>query len=434
MFSEDLFEMRKTDAERVRAQCALFQEFNDIFQQSDFAKLALILECEAVGIGENKEHSRMLRRLLLMLEIPKRAGHAEMQSEPDVAVRWHKKMLAMTAAGFEPPPFQSVCKLKRGDALQNILAPNVDIDDALMQRRGVEVSPESLDIGQLWHRRSIQLIRSSLMNNVRGRVGFRHTPHRRSGVAWVSKPGFGIVLRPGIRSLVKFMSAQSIGSFIRLLKKSPSGPVFNPWWQVDQENDISRNAPGIRRKQVHAYFCKRLGKARLAVIGEALGYRGGHFSGIPMTSERILLGKKEDAGVEPHEVFSGIPPRRTSKPQRCSDGFSEPTATIVWSTLLRLGIAPEQFVLWNAFPWHSFDSRRGMLSNRMPNKSERAAGLTVLKAFLELFSCDQVVALGKIAAAQLEELNVNAHCIRHPASGGAKLFRHQIGKIARKVR
>jgi uracil-DNA glycosylase len=70
-----------------------------------------------------------------------------------------------------------------------------------------------------------------------------------------------------------------------------------------------------------------------------------------------------------------------------------------------------------------------MLSNRMPNTSERAAGLPVLKAFLELFPCDQVVALGKIAVAQLEELNVNAHCIRHPASGGAKLFRQQITRI-----
>jgi hypothetical protein len=57
----------------------------------------------------------------------------------------------------------------------------------------------------------------------------------------------------------------------------------------------------------------------------------------------------------------------------------------------------------------------------------------VLKAFLRLFSCDQVVALGKIAAAQLEELNVNAHCVRHPASGGAKLFRQQIAKVVAKV-
>jgi hypothetical protein len=52
----------------------------------------------------------------------------------------------------------------------------------------------------------------------------------------------------------------------------------------------------------------------------------------------------------------------------------------------------------------------------------------VLRTFLELFPCPQIVALGKIAAAQLEQLGVNAHCVRHPASGGAKLFRQQIAK------
>jgi uracil-DNA glycosylase len=94
-------------------------------------------------------------------------------------------------------------------------------------------------------------------------------------------------------------------------------------------------------------------------------------------------------------------------------------------------VLPDEFVLWNAFPWHSFDPRRGLLSNRMPNKFERAAGLLVLKAFLELFPCDQVVALGKIAAAQFEQLGLRTPCVRHPASGGAKLFRHQIARIVR---
>jgi len=221
------------------------------------------------------------------------------------------------------------------------------------------------------------------------------------------------------------MSRKQLDNFVRLLNASPSGAVFNPWWQIDEENDIGPRSPAIRRNHLAVYFRQRLGKARLAIVGEALGYRGGHFSGIPMTSERMLLRKQQ-------HIVPGIKPRRTSKPSVCPDGFSEPTATIVWGTLLRLGLKPEQFVLWNAFPWHSFDSRRGMLSNRMPNKSERTAGLPVLKAFLELFPCDQVVALGKIAAAQLEEFNVNAHCIRHPASGGARLFRQQIAEIVNK--
>lgn len=229
------------------------------------------------------------------------------------------------------------------------------------------------------------------------------------------------------------MSMDSIERFVRLLQQSPPGSVFNPWWQVDKQNDIDCNAPAIRRKHLRAYLHKRLGKVQLVVIGEALGYRGGHFSGIPMTSERILLGKKENAGIKREHVFSSFKARRTSKRERCPDGFSEPTATIVWGTLLRLGLNPEEFVLWNAFPWHSFDPRRGLLSNRMPNKSERSAGLSVLNAFLDLFPREEIIALGNVAASQLKELNVESHRVRHPASGGATLFRKGIGTVVKEI-
>jgi uracil-DNA glycosylase len=244
------------------------------------------------------------------------------------------------------------------------------------------------------------------------------------------------------------MSCKQLDKFLRLLKASPSGAVFNPWWQIDEENDIGPRSPAIRRKHLAVYFRERLGKARLAIVGEALGYRGGHFSGIPMTSERILLGKKPDIvaalcerrhlrdktkhGGHPDvsgQILAKIKPRRTSKPTVCLEGFSEPTATIVWGALLKIGVLPDEFVLWNAFPWHSFDPRRGILSNRMPNKSEQFSGRPALKAFLELFRCEQIVAMGKIAAAQLEELGVNRRCVRHPASGGARLFRQQIEEI-----
>jgi len=243
------------------------------------------------------------------------------------------------------------------------------------------------------------------------------------------------------------MSRKQLDKFLRLLTASPSGALFNPWWEFDEENDVSPHSPAIRRKHLAVYFRERLGKARLAIVGEALGYRGGHFSGIPMTSERMLLGKKpdivaalcerrnlleraDDGGRRPPlQIIAGIKPRRTSKPSVCPDGFSEPTATIVWGALLKIGVLPDEFVLWNAFPWHSFDPHRGLLSNRMPNKSEQLSGRPVLKAFLELFASEQIVALGKIAAAQLEQLGVNARCVRHPASGGAKLFRQQIAGV-----
>src|SRR5438876_10039741 len=134
------------------------------------------------------------------------------------------------------------------------------------------------------------------------------------------------------------MSAKSLREYLQLLKKSPSGAVFNPWWEVDEQNDIGRNAPAIRRHQLRVYLQKRIGKANVAIIGEAVGYRGGHFSGIPMTSERLLLGRSNKIQLKPTGIIHNLKPQRTSKPEKCPDGFSEPTATIVWGTLLRLGL------------------------------------------------------------------------------------------------
>ena len=207
------------------------------------------------------------------------------------------------------------------------------------------------------------------------------------------------------------------------MKSSPQGAVFNPWWQVDAANDIGPQAPAIRRQQLRSYLSERIGKAQLALIGEALGYRGGHFTGIAMTSERILLGGNSE--VPPDNVLSAIKPRRTSKLERAPRGFSEPTASIVWSTLLGHGMRGSEFVLWNVFPWHSFAPRLGMLSNRMPTHAELGASEPVLKVFLSLFTGARVVAVGRLAASQLPL----AVCVRHPASGGSALFRRQIASL-----
>jgi uracil-DNA glycosylase len=216
--------------------------------------------------------------------------------------------------------------------------------------------------------------------------------------------------------MIDLMAA--IESFLHLLKKSPDGAIFNPWWQVDAENDLDKEAPRIRRDQFRAYFSERIGSARLVLVGEALGYRGGHFSGIPMTSERMLL-----AG---QRVLSGIAPQRTSKPQKSLRGFSEPTATMVWNALLELGLSSEQFVLWNAFPWHPFNAKRGLLTNRKPSADELRQGAPILERMLELFRCETVIAMGLVAAAQLERIGRGATRVRHPANAGAALFRKQL--------
>src|SRR5437870_11266788 len=112
------------------------------------------------------------------------------------------------------------------------------------------------------------------------------------------------------------MPGESVEHFLKLLKGSPTGAVFNPWWQVDKQNDVGPRSQRIRREQLRDYLAKRLGQAQFALVGEALGYRGGHFTGIPMTSERILLGRNMDARSEANLIFSYVTPQRTSKPEK----------------------------------------------------------------------------------------------------------------------
>src|SRR5262245_5768725 len=266
----------------------------------------------------------MPRRLFVVFEILKRAGHAEVQAQPKLVIGAYKQMFAVTSTRFETAAFQPTCKLSCSDVFQDIRVPHIDVTNPLMQRCAVEVSLEYFNLRQLWHSER------DADNRVCATTTRRHDclPHILVE-AWLER-----------------MSSKAINDFLRLLKQSPPGAVFNPWWQVDRQNDIGRNAPAIRRRHLRAYLHKRLGNVQVVVIGEALGYRGGHFTGIPMTSERILLGKKENNGIGSEHVFSSIKARRTSRREQCPDGFSEPTATIVWSSLLRFGLSPEEFVLW----------------------------------------------------------------------------------------
>jgi hypothetical protein len=217
-----------------------------------------------------------------------------------------------------------------------------------------------------------------------------------------------------------------LADFFRLILKSPpKKPCFNPWAEVDTQNDIGPGAPGIRKKHLKHYLEARLKSARYVLIGEALSYQGGHFTGIPMTSERILLGFKAKQGIHPEDVLPGLTPQRTSKPGVIVHGFNEPTATIVWTAIAASGREPNAFALWNVFPWHPFNPAKGLLSNRKPTEEEVASGLGLLSLFLEVFPETSIIALGRVAAQALHRLSIDFHPVRHPARGGALLFRKQ---------
>lgn len=206
--------------------------------------------------------------------------------------------------------------------------------------------------------------------------------------------------------------------------------IFNPWFDSDKENDLDESGPKKRLANLKSYLSER-GDAEYLLLAEALGYQGGHFTGIPMTSERIILGRMGHKGIVPDHVCNS-PLSRTSNQKRHKDGFNEPTATIVWGKLISEGLDTRNFVFWNAFPWHPYKTADKILSNRTPSTSELKEGEIVLRHLLDAFKFKKIIALGNKATSSLNKIGIKAEKVRHPAMGGAELFRKQFLEVIHK--
>jgi uracil-DNA glycosylase len=214
------------------------------------------------------------------------------------------------------------------------------------------------------------------------------------------------------------VSGPALDAFLGLLQAAPPAGSFNPWTQKDATTDLDEAAPKQRLERLSRHLAV---KARYVLIGEAAGYQGCKVSGIPFTSERLIL--------------EGAIPRIAATASRLSSRarpWSEPSATTVWSTLRELGIA-EETVLWNAYPWHPFKPRLAH-SNRTPTPAERIAGLPVLQAFLALHPRATLLAVGRQSQAALAEVGVPAAALRHPSMGGATRFRSELAVAVRAQR
>src|SRR3954470_16531601 len=117
-----------------------------------------------------------------------------------------------------------------------------------------------------------------------------------------------------------------ITPLLRSLHRGPRGiseRVVNPYRDADPLFDRA-GAARSRRENLAAYL-EQGGRPRLILLGEALGFRGGRFSGIAFTSERQLAG---DGGRR--LPWAGPPFRPTStRPEL----WLEPSGSIVWSAL-----------------------------------------------------------------------------------------------------
>jgi hypothetical protein len=206
-----------------------------------------------------------------------------------------------------------------------------------------------------------------------------------------------------------------LSAVLQRLYRGPRGEapgVVNPYREAFPELD-GPAAVRRRRENLEAYL-ERVGRPRLVLVGEALGFRGGRFSGIAFTSERQLAGP--DGRRLP---WAGDPFRATS---RNPGLWLEPSGSIVWDAL---GGDARGALLWNTFPWHPYGAR-GPLSNRTPEKGMVLANLHILEALLAEVDGARVLAVGRTAAAALAVLGIEAPALRHPAHGGAMIFRRQL--------
>jgi uracil-DNA glycosylase len=205
--------------------------------------------------------------------------------------------------------------------------------------------------------------------------------------------------------------------------------VFNPWHDIDPL-DLSYTPARDRTRRLDAHF--NVG-AKYLLIGEAPGYRGCHFSGVPFTSEKQLIEGAIPRLECPNEVLSGCAVRAqhqlnrrrlTSRPLP----WSEASATVIWSTLRELKIA-YRTVMWNAFAFHPHLPGNPM-SNRTPTRDELLCGMDILAMVVEAFPDAKRIAVGKTAARTLKGLNFHIdHEVRHPSMGGANQFRAQMREL-----
>lgn len=221
-----------------------------------------------------------------------------------------------------------------------------------------------------------------------------------------------------------------VKNFVSLLASYEGAPdVFNPWGQVDSLHDLTEDAPKIRRRNLEIFLTSRLKSARIILIGEALGYQGGHFTGLAMTSERMLLGKHRL--VKPGDILPSGPYERTSREVLKRWGFTEPTATVVWGIILDCGIPTYEIVTWNAFPWHPHPEGE-CLANRTPRPTELKRNVEVLSALFSLFPKAEMVAVGIPALEKLKLMGFTPFPAAHPSHGGANIFRQQLRELLSK--
>ncbi len=191
--------------------------------------------------------------------------------------------------------------------------------------------------------------------------------------------------------------------------------VFDPWNQASTD-DLSQGFLGRRRRLIAHLSVSPI----LLLVGEAPGYRGCRITGVPFTSESLIL---------EHKIPRLLPERLSTRARPWAEG----SATQVVAGLTEHGLL-ENTIMWNAFPWHPFDPSQGPLSNRTPRQIETQPaeeGLALLLAGLPANMA--VAAVGRVAEQALARVGRQCARLRHPSMGGSKVFSAGLTALAARM-
>ena len=176
----------------------------------------------------------------------------------------------------------------------------------------------------------------------------------------------------------------------------------------------------IRRENLYIYLTllKKLSPSIL-LIGEAPGYRGCKLTGIPFTSEKILI-EGNCFGIlgmdKGYRYINSIERLQT-----------EVSANIVWNELKKLDKPP---LIWNIYPFHPFYATN-QNKNRHPSSREIKMGKEVLIKLLSMFFIKKIGAIGRISESGIRSLMIDSEIqyIRHPSFGGKNLFQKGLSDL-----
>jgi uracil-DNA glycosylase len=164
----------------------------------------------------------------------------------------------------------------------------------------------------------------------------------------------------------------------------------------------------LRRANLRYYLESFQARPRFMLVGEAPGWRGCRFSGVPFTSEAQLC--------------QGLLPFRGQQTSNRTPAYDENTAVRFWH---RMRDRHSLFFAWNSVPFHPHRAE-AQDTNRKPSSKEKKETAYLLRGVYERLEPSCVVAVGRQAEKSFQDLGIPVTYVTHPARGHHKQFEKEI--------